>query len=152
MPINFKKGTSLIETMVALMILAAISTAIISLTLQILAINYSAKLKNQATNYVEKNLETVRNFYQNSGGYPALYDKASNAGTYYSPLDTTLNTNSASNDISDCTTGILISSPFRGYIKITRAATDLIQVDSVILWSDRGNCRNTTSTTYFSSY
>lgn len=149
MPINFKKGTSLIETMVALMILAAISTAIISLTLQILAINYSAKLKNQATNRAEQNLETVRNFYQNSGGYPALSQIADDSCRKPDL------SGSSPCDISDCTaTGAtqIETTPFFAFTKIYTPLSSLIRVDSVVLWSDRGNCRNTTSTTYFSTY
>ena len=134
---RIKSGITIIETMIALFILALMGGAIISLTLQILAANNSAKIKNQKVALVQQLLEQVRGFYQNNS-WLTLSQKNS-AGCY---VDATW----ASGSCVSCSTNTIGQS-----ILVTTNASQ-VTVTATVTWSDRGQCRQTSETTYYYNY
>ncbi|MBI3559112.1 prepilin-type N-terminal cleavage/methylation domain-containing protein [Candidatus Gottesmanbacteria bacterium] len=132
-----RQGITIIETMIALFILALMGGAIITLTLQILAANNSAKIKNQKVALVQKLLEEVRGFYQNNS-WLTLSQKNS-ASCYF-------DTNWITNACADCSTNTIGQS-----IQVTTNASQ-VTVTATVTWSDRGQCRQTSETTYYYNY
>lgn len=137
---QIKKGITIIETMIALFILALMGGAIISLTLQILAANNSAKLKNQKVALVQKLLEEVRGFYQNNS-WLILSQKGTTSGNCYGDINL-LN----SGTTTACGLGCAGQE-----IKIETNLSQ-VKVTANVTWSDRGQCRQTSETTYYYNY
>ena len=117
-----RRGVSLIEIMVALMILAVVGALIITLTLQILAATNSAKLRNKASSYAQQGLEQVRGYYQ-ANGWASL---ASYTDTFSDPV-------------------------FTRAITLTPNGNQ-VAVTVTITWTDKGENRNTSVSTYFFNY
>lgn len=155
------KGTSLVETMVAFLILSAIGVAVIRLTIQILALNTTAKLNNQGTSYAEEAVEQGRNFYQTSG-YPALAALAPVSPAYYS--DGTFSPGKiiivppGRCNITDCpqlntTTGVQIGTTgFFRCVILNPPSSGTMKTQVVVSWLDRSVCKQTELDTYFSRY
>ncbi len=152
------RGTSLVEAMIAMMILAAMGTAIITVTLQVVALNASARLKNQGTAYAEQTLEVVRSNFQNPAkGYVWLSGSAAKSYTdgslvtVYSPPATTC----APADCAGATipwTDIGSSAYNRCVVINTPNVNRQIKVQSFIAWPDGGKCRYTEADTFFTNY
>ena len=62
-----KLGFTLIEVMTALLILALVSTLVISISLQVTSMLNASKLRNQAVALSEQTLEQARGYYQQNG-------------------------------------------------------------------------------------
>lgn len=135
---RIRRGITIIETMIALFILALMGGAIISLTLQILAANNSAKLKNQKVALVQQLLEQVRGFYQSSS-WLGLSQKGSGGGICYS-------------DVTSWTNGACISCPTIGQSVQIKNNGSQVTATATVTWSDRGNCLQTSETTYYYNY
>ena len=82
--LNWKRqaGMSLVEAIVALLILAVMGSSITLLLVQISSANNTAKLRNQASSYVDQALEKVRSFDQKNG-WVNLSLKGSSSGICY---------------------------------------------------------------------
>lgn len=153
----------MIETMVALTILVIIGTAIISLTLTVIAANTSAKLRNQGLGFAEEGLEQTRDYFQ-TNGYLQLYGLTGGSTVCYKDgrLDSVANnTISCPPDPAqppfpvppDCLLGAATSnSNFYRSVWLTRGADLSVRVRSVATWTDRKACRFTEVGTYFYSY
>lgn len=141
-------GLSLVETVIALLILTFVSTAVVLLTVQILSLTNSAKMKNQATTYAEQVLEQVRDF-EVTYGWGGLAAKGPN-GCYTDVVSWTAASGSC---VTDCSNPNLVVSSsdtrFFRYVTITAPAAGAIKVSAVVTWKDKGVCRNTTIDTYF---
>lgn len=139
-------GITLIETMIAVFILSLTGTLIVALTLQILTITNSAKLRNQAVTFAQRGLEASRSYYQQYA-WLDLSTKG-NPATCYDP-----NGNWAvSLCADDCNDTLVSDSTFHhGYIKLTTTGSK-IEVKSSVSWLDRGNCRNLNFVTYYYNY
>lgn len=61
---NRQWGFSLIETLIAFMLVAVMGGAVVYILSQVVSINKSADSKAQATFYASQGLEEVRNYYQ----------------------------------------------------------------------------------------
>lgn len=64
--LNARAGVSIVETVVAILILATIGGAITLLTVQVTEVNNCARLRNEAVKYAEEGLEEVRDFKTNN--------------------------------------------------------------------------------------
>ncbi len=151
--VKFHRGLSLVEALVALMILTIVSTGIVLMSLQILALSYSSKLKNQSVSFAEDMIEQVRNFYQvNSWGALSNYGK--NGTQCY--INLSWNPPSAGSCVSDCSNNALLipgQSTFYRYLQLTTTGTTSILVSVVVTWKDRGVCKLPTRIdTYYYNY
>lgn len=61
---NWKRGFSLVETLIAFMLVAVMGGAVVYILTQVVSVNKSADSKSQATFYANQGLEAVRNYYQ----------------------------------------------------------------------------------------
>lgn len=61
-----RKGVSIIETVIAVLILATIGGALMAVVVQVTSATNCARLRNQAAKYAEEALEQARDFKQNS--------------------------------------------------------------------------------------
>lgn len=152
-------GISMIEAVVAIAILAVVSSAIILVTLSILSLAFSSRLKNQAVTYSQQLLEQTRDFYQSSG-WAALYGKARNnqtvcyvdAVSWSSPNQgvscDTLCQQSASSNL-----WIAGQSIFYRYLALSvPQPNQSVKVSAVTVWKEKGGCRNVQVDTYYFSY
>lgn len=143
---NGEGGFSMIETLVAMMILVIISSAIVAMILALVSANTSAKLRNQAVGYAEEGIEQVRNYFQ-ANGWQSLNNQASNK-CY---TDGTLASQVACPASADCVTGPIPSSVFFRYVWLTQGASQ-VKVQSIVSWRDRSVCLNSEVDTIFFSY
>ena len=158
MPNNFdRRGIGLVETMVALLILVVISSAVILMTLEILSLTNASRLKNQATTYAEEMVEKVRDAYQNYG-YSAISAKGSPLGSCYAAVNgpPTSWSSLVSCPPADCNdpTTVIPGTIFYRYVKlVTPAGNSSVSVSSVVTWSEKGSCnRKEQVDTYFYNY
>ena len=144
-----KRGFSLIETMVAMTILATISVAIVSLVLSVISLSNFAKLKNQAIGLSEEGIEQARNYFQNNG-FSQLNSLANNKcysdGTFQTQI------NPCPNDPPNCLQGVVTSNPLFYRSLFLSQSSGSVKVRSIVTWTDRGACRYTEVDTYFFSY
>lgn len=121
--------------MIALFILSLMGGAIISLTLQILAVNNSAKLRTQKVFLAQQLLEQVRNFYQSNNWF-TLSQKS---GCW---SDGNLN--------SGVTCGL--ACPAAGQeLKVVNNPPQ-VTITALVTWQDRDQCRQISETTYYYNY
>ncbi len=149
---KLNSGISLIETMIALLVLSMAGAVIILLTIQILAANNNAKLRNRAAVLAEQSIEQVRDYYQNNK-YASLAGNGSLAGRCY--RDGTL-----VGEIPCTPTGYLSCYPtscvavetfFRRQVKLVNEGSR-VKATVVIWWLDKGDQRDVTLETYFYNY
>lgn len=153
---DYKKGFSLIETMVAMAILVTISAAIISLIISILSLTRSAKLKNQAVGLSEEGIEQVRSFFQDNG-FSQLNSLANNKCYSDGSLQTQISpcpTDPVSTTLNppNCLQGMVTSNPLFYRSVWLNQSSSSVKVRSVVTWADRGFCKYTELDTYFFSY
>lgn len=139
------KGTSIVEALVALAILAITGSAIVLLLVQISSVNNSAKIKNQATSYVDQAMEQVRGFNQNSG----WVNLAARGGFCYTDGSLTTTTDC----IYTCGAGgaAIFSSIYTRSVKIITNSPQ-VRVIATVCWQDKGIWYKTESNTYFYDY
>lgn len=138
------KGFSLVEAMVALMILSFISGAVVLMTLQVISVTNSSRLKNQATSFAEEILEQVHS-YQLSNGWALLSTK----GTYNNAPKTrcfSTVSNSAWTEIdpcpSDCAGTLISGTGFYRYVSINTPTVvspnpAYVTAKAVVTWNDK---------------
>lgn len=148
------KGTSLIEALLALMLMAVTGAAVVLLLSQIASVNNSAKLRGQATSYTEQGLEQSRSFLQ-TYGWVNLAAKGNSSGLCYSD-GTLVNGTSC---ITGCGTGgTLISSPvypasFTRSVKVTtNAVLGSAAIVSTVCWLEKGRWNKSEAVTYHYNY
>lgn len=150
--ITRNSGFSLVETLVAVAILGVMGTAVITITLQILAANNTARLKNQGISYAEEALEQARNYYQANGysGLTLLSGTNFRDGNFTS-LATSCSPSTCA--ASNSPTGNLISgTQFYRCVIIQFPVANQAKVQSITNWLDRGRCQQTEIDTYFANY
>ncbi|MCL5432083.1 MAG: type II secretion system GspH family protein [Patescibacteria group bacterium] len=144
--------------MVAIMILAIITAAVISLMLAVISLNGSAKLKNQSVAAAQQAMEQLRNYYQ-VNGFQTLYNKANNKCYYFADDGLTLTVLGGGCPISSPQSPACVSGqPVTGnltlsrYIKLTiNSGAVLAQV--FVNWPDVGGiCRVQELDSSFYSY
>lgn len=143
------KGTSIVETLVALSILAIIGSAIVLLLVQISSTNNSAKIKNQAISYVDQAMEQVRGFVQLNG-----WVKLSTTIGCFSNGTLTTSTSCIVTGLARTTcpgSGAFISTPFYRSVKISKSG-DQITVIGTVCWQDKGIWYKTENSTYYYDY
>lgn len=144
-------GFSLIEAMVALMILSVVSGAVVLMTLQILSLTYSSRLKNQSTTYAEEMIEKVRDAYQ-SYGYAAVSTRSSPSGTCYSSVDgNPMSWSSVACPATDCSGAQISATNFYRYVNL-KLVSSSVNVSSVVTWFDKVSCKREQVDTYFYNY
>lgn len=148
---------SLVETMVALLILAVAGAAVIALTLQILAVGNTAKLRGQGVAYAEEALEQARSFYQ-VNKWARLSEKRSYsyADGSFSALSTGCPAPCPSYCAAPCPSGAVTGDQIAATtlyrcVQVSGAGSQ-VQVRAVVNWLDRGVCRGTEANTYFYNY
>lgn len=135
-----RRGFTLIEAMLALMILAVVSTVIISLSLQVTSLVNSTKLKNQKIALSQQMLEQVRGYYQQNG-WAMLVTKAPSPTCY---TDGTLTT------VAVCDPTPLPSVQVK--LTASGAPTNQIKADVTVNWTWKGQSQNVAASTYFYYY
>ncbi len=153
------RGMTLIEAILALMILAIVATAIVGLLTQIMSLTNSARLRNMATGFVEQNLERVRGYYQ-TNLWVGLASKAnSGACGCWSSGDLGSATCLAGADclssaISLCPAAGSPVSGAPGMIQnvILTVTGPQIKVESFAAWQDKQLCEKVSSVTYYYNY
>lgn len=143
-----QKAFSLIENLFGIF-LVAIAAAIMAATLPIANSSRArADLLNKATGIAQKQLELIKNAgYQN-----ATPSKLYNLGL----LDSTApaangmySFTNVDNGAYDAPSQVLPNG--KGYVGITSVASDLIEVTVLVTWSDRGNDRSLTVSTFLAN-
>ena len=148
-----RAGISLIETLVAFLVLSLAGGAIIVLTIQVLATNNYAKLRNRATVIAEQSVEQVRNYYQ-VNRYSNLAGKGNATGNCYADggLATALSacTPATYNYCSPlaCST---VETFFRRQVRIINEGTR-VKATIIIWWLERGVQKDVTIDAYFYNY
>lgn len=138
---NLIKGFSLIEALLGLLILAVVSTVIISLSLQVSSLINSTKLKNQAVATSLQLLEQTRGYYQQNG-WAGLLAAAPTSPICYT--DGTLVTTVACNATGQNT-----------LVKLTTGGGSpptWLKTEVTVKWSWRGQEQNIVDQTYFYFY
>jgi len=132
-----KQGISLIETVVALMILGVIGGALMGLTIQITSATNSAKAKSQAAIYAQEAIEQVKDVKNQSWA---------NVGSGGCFADGTLVS------FGNCSAGSPISGmPFNRYVRITVSGMQA-KVQSVVLWKEKGVQKSVEVDTFLYQY
>lgn len=149
--LNSRAGISLIETVIALLILSVMGVAIVGVTLQIMGASNAAFLRNQATVTGEAGLEQARGYYQ-TNLFQSLLGKAS-CGTCYA--DGNLGTCNVTCITPTGTCGsqgsqVGTSGIYRS-VSVTGSGSQAT-VTSNVAWTDRGTCQKATFSTDFYSY
>lgn len=142
------KGINLVETMVALMILSIIGGAVILLTLQVLSLNNSARLRSRATFYAEGSLEQARGYTQ-TNGWQALSNLASPGGSCY--IDAAAWTSGTCDDACSLPANIA-GTIFYRYIRLTKVGGSQVKVATLVSWREKGVCQKVQVDTAFFSY
>lgn len=140
-----RDGLSLVETVIALLILTFVSTAILLLTIQILSLTNLAKQKNKATTYAEQILEQVRD-YEVTSGFGSL-----KMGCYTDVVTNNWGQTPFATCLPDCSNANLFISPenkFYRYVTVTPSGTG-VKVSAVVAWKDKNTCKNTIIDTYY---
>jgi prepilin-type N-terminal cleavage/methylation domain-containing protein len=142
-----KLGFTLIEVMTALLILALVSTLVISISLQVTSMLNASKLRNQAVALSEQTLEQARGYYQQNGwaGLTSVY-----LTTYPTPTCYTDGT-FASRIISCGFTGIS-GTPFSQVVELTALDATQFNVEVTINWDLKGVTQTEQIVTYFYNY
>lgn len=132
-----RQGISLIETVVALMILGVIGGALMGLTLQITSATNSAKAKGQAAIYAQEAIEQAKDTKNQD----------------FSKLITGCYTDGNLTPGGDCVSGTSITgTQFTRYVKVTASETQT-KVQAVVKWSEKGTLnRSVEVDTYFYQY
>ena len=139
-------GMTLIETVLAMALLAIISTAIIGLAVQVLSNAAANKQKNAAANLAEQSLEQIRYIYQSQGWKPLSLRASATPGTCYNDLSA-LTTGDGC--IDNCTKPNNAGNFFR-YGRLTlNSALSQVKVESVVTWLEKGQCQRLQTDTYF---
>lgn len=133
---------SLIETMIALTILAVVIAAITSLIVQVNSFSNSTRLKSGAVALAQSSLEQVRGYYQQNG-WSSLSTKAG-----YCYKDGTL----TSFTTTDCATGnLILNTPYSQAVQISTLSPK-ITVAAYVYYNDKGVIKTVESDTYFYNY
>lgn len=146
-------GFSLIETMVSMALLALIGAAIISLVLTVLALNNSAKLRNQAIGLAGEGVEQLRSFFS-ANGYSTLESMSNNKCYSNGSLETLISPCPSDPAVTtltppNCLQGVITSNPlfYRSVWLISSGGS--VKVRSIVTWSDRGKCSYNEVDTYY---
>ncbi len=147
----------MIETMVALMILVIIASAIIALILAVTSANNSAKLKNQAIGFGEEAIEQTRSLYQ-TVGFAQLYSKGSGgSGSCYQ--DGNLSTTALLpcppvNPLPpNCVSGVPVGlGTFSRYMQVIQVSSSQVKIAVIVSWPDKSKCQTNEIDTIFYSY
>ncbi len=144
-------GISLIETVIALLILSVIGVAIVGLTIQIGAASTSASLRSQAASYAEQALEQARGYYQ-ANRFQSTLAKVCAGGCYADGYLSSCGAAAAS-CVSSCTTGYAIAAtPFYRSVQVSQVSSAQIRVSAKVAWMDRSKCQTIALDTYFYNY
>lgn len=138
--LSCRKGFSLIETLLALVVLSVISTLVISLSLQITSLISFNKLRNEKAALAQQLLEQVRSYYQERG-YASLAERAGANGYCYLNTDVYLETR------VNCNPNNL---PY-AIVKLT-SFSDHVRAEAIIKWTWKGKEQTITDKTSFYSY
>lgn len=147
--LHHKQGFTLIETLMALMLLGIVGAAIVGLTLQTFSLGNITRLRSQGTSYAEEAVEQVRDYSQ-SYGWKALSNKGSLAGKCYSDgqLGTLLG-----NCLVDCTVNQVSGSTTHWrVVKVATDNTSKVTVTAMVAWKEKDICRPNTLTTNIYNY
>ncbi len=158
---KWRRGVSLVEATVAIMVLMIVGSAIILLTLQVVSLTYSSRARNQATDYGKQMLEQIRNYYQ-SFGWVKLSQWGNSSGRCFVDVSTAAWSevtpgSICNNDVLNpgCSNSSLalpgVTNFYRYVILKTQGNTSVL-VSAVVTWSERGQCRITRTDTYFYSF
>ncbi|MBI3887450.1 prepilin-type N-terminal cleavage/methylation domain-containing protein [Candidatus Microgenomates bacterium] len=142
-----KKGMSLIESMLALMVLAVVVTTVTTLIVQIDALSNSTRMRTTAVLLAQDSLEQVRGYYQ-TNGWNALLNKSGNGSVTGCYTDGTLATIPAT-----CATQTdILTSP--GYKRIVKLVLNGNQISAqiYIYWNDHNVSKSVESDSSFYSY
>lgn len=139
MPSSKAKGqnraASLVETLVALLILSVMGAAIVAITLAVISVNNSAKHRNQAAALAEENLELVRSYYQSSD-WESLDSRASGGGSCYTNVTTWT---AGSGCLTNCSLTNIPGTIFYRYARLISSGGS-VKVESSVTWTERGKC------------
>lgn len=146
------RGMSLIETMIALLVLSVIGTAVGAIITQAAAANNTARMRHQAIASSEEGLEQTRNFYQ-INGWIGLAGKGNSTGICYGngQLITTTGCILPPPDTSGCGADGAVLGNHRRSVKIITSGNQ-VKVSSVVSWQDKQQCSKTVAETYFFNY
>lgn len=140
-----RSGISIIETVVALLILAAIGGALMALNVQIQSVANSAKFKNVAEVQAQKMIELARN-KKNVGGVSAL-----GVGCFKEDLDSVL----ASVETCDCedlaVRSVDLEKGFKTCVRISGTGAGR-QIQAYVFWTEKSKERKTEVDTYLYDY
>lgn len=138
-----KKGITLIETVIAMAILTLIGGALAAIMLQASSANNAAKMRTQATELAQQNLENVRSYrstYQWSGLSSKAPGGCSGAGV--------CNAGTAKlcgSDLSSCPAGV------SSYVQLCTCGSGVL-AESYGTWSEKGVARSVKVQEYFYAY
>lgn len=139
-----KAGISIVETMIALLILGTIGGALLALNAQIQSASNSANFRSKAEVQAQKMLEQVRDQKNLGGGTAALKQGCWADGTF--------GPTSICNTINGGTALPSVGPKFWGYVKVTNSGGGSAYVQSVVIWLQKGKRYSTEVDSYLYDY
>lgn len=141
---NSRNGISLVEAVIALMILGIIGAALTGLMLRITAATNSAKFKSEATNYAQQAIEQAKD--AKNQNWANLV-----SGCY---TDGTMGTSIGGGDLTHdpCMSGSQIgTTPYRRLVFVTINSSQA-KVQSVVKWREKNIAKSVEIDTFFYQY
>lgn len=140
-----RSGVSMIETVVAIFVLAVIGGALMMMMVHVGTAANCAKLRNEAAKYAEEALEQARDYKQNNGwlNFEAKHVSCWSDGTLTTP--SSCNSSSAEPITTSSTQG------FRRFVQLLLTGGG-IRVRSVVWWAQKCSPKDVEADTYFYQY
>jgi type II secretory pathway pseudopilin PulG len=151
-------GFSLIESLIAFMLLGVIGGAVVYILAQVVSVTRSADLKGQATSYANQGIEAVRDYYQ-INRWLSLAGRDVNGGsaTCYNTVGLVDPPPPCKTDYAGCSSSTACESLTGGFYRQFSVLTDLTAPSKVtvtvnVYWSEKGKKQSTKVDAAFYNY
>lgn len=145
---NFEKGSSIIELIIALVLISIALTAVVGLVIKGVSNNTYNRNKSLATGYAEQSLEWLRS--ERDLNWKQFYARSLTT-TWCIP---TLSWSGSSHSGSCSQTEVISQTPFIRELTLVRTTTPTISVTATVSvkWTDSAGLHSSESTTNFTNW
>lgn len=147
-PLKSNKGVTIIESIVAIGILAIILTALIAMVVTAVNTSTLSKSRTEATNYANEGAETARSIRDNTT-WADFWSKYVGSGA-------TICSNCEVTAAGDLATAGKVITPYTRKVVFTDAsaggAQDKVQVDITVTWNNRGKTEKVELQSYLTDW